>query len=186
MYAPAMPVAFGPAILIRTTTMSDEELDSMLPTDGFDVHDRSSRYDPTRKRSQNSKPASAGPARERVGKFVMWESESGKVFGKQSPAGETSAIVPQPTINDSQCHDGQHSGVITFSEAGSAVSGTTLDRSSVSILFPWQISNLNTLSIHKLQGYFQQQWETVAKWTQSMHLGLKGCLSLFTRRSQSS
>lgn len=82
----AMPTAFGTDISSRNAPLSDEELDLMLPSEGYKVLDPPPGYAPIRTpaRKLMSTPApitsTAG-----FGGFMMQEPENARAMGKQLP-----------------------------------------------------------------------------------------------------
>ncbi|MCJ1446259.1 MAG: hypothetical protein MMC23_006764 [Stictis urceolatum] len=83
---PVMPVAFGTDLSSRNAPLSDEELDMMLPSEGYKILDPPPGYEPIRTpaRKLTSTPApiasSAG-----YGGFMMQEPEDPRAMGKQLP-----------------------------------------------------------------------------------------------------
>ena len=81
-----MPTTFGTDISSRNAPLSDEELDMMLPSEGYKVLDPPPGYAPIRTpaRKLMSTPApvvgSSG-----IGGFMMQEPESARAMGKQLP-----------------------------------------------------------------------------------------------------
>ncbi|TVY19128.1 U2 snRNP component prp10 [Lachnellula arida] len=80
---PVMPTAFGTDISARNAPLSDEELDMMLPTEGYKILEPPPGYAPIRTVSQKlmATPAAAGG----VGGFMMQDPESQRSMGKQLP-----------------------------------------------------------------------------------------------------
>lgn len=78
-----VPTAFGTDISQRNAPLSDEELDMMLPTEGYKILDPPPGYAPIRtagaKMMQTPTPAGG------YGGFMMQEPESGRTLGKQLP-----------------------------------------------------------------------------------------------------
>ncbi|KAH8676713.1 putative U2 snRNP component prp10 [Tricladium varicosporioides] len=85
MGGPVMPTAFGTDISMRNAPMSDEELDMMLPAEGYKILDPPPGYAPIRTVSQKmmATPVAGGAAG--FGGFMMQEPESGRTLGKQLP-----------------------------------------------------------------------------------------------------
>ncbi|CAG8974427.1 hypothetical protein HYALB_00004123 [Hymenoscyphus albidus] len=86
MGGPIMPTAFGTDISMRNAPLSDEELDMMLPTEGYKILDPPPGYAPIRAIAQKmmATPAPAGGA-SGFGGFMMQDPESGRALGKQLP-----------------------------------------------------------------------------------------------------
>jgi splicing factor 3B subunit 1 len=80
MGAPSMPTAFGTDISARNAPLSDEELDLMLPSEGYKVLEPPPGYAPIRTMAQKimATPAPSGG-------FTMQDPESGRALGKQLP-----------------------------------------------------------------------------------------------------
>ncbi|KAL6715909.1 U2 snRNP component prp10 [Lecanora helva] len=81
-----MPTTFGTDISSRNAPLSDEELDMMLPSEGYKVLDPPPGYAPIRTpaRKMMSTPAPMASA-SGIGGFMMQEPESAKSMGKQLP-----------------------------------------------------------------------------------------------------
>ena len=77
---PAMPTTFGTDISARNAPLSDEELDLMLPSDGYKILEPPPGYAPIRTVAQKVM-ATPVPA----GGFMMQDPESGRALGKQLP-----------------------------------------------------------------------------------------------------
>jgi len=77
-------IAFGTDISSRNAPLSDEELDLMLPSEGYKILDPPPGYEPLRVAARRVMatpvPASAG-----YGGFMMQEPESARALGKQLP-----------------------------------------------------------------------------------------------------
>ncbi|KZF25912.1 splicing factor 3B subunit 1 [Xylona heveae TC161] len=84
--APMLPTAFGTDISSRNAPLSDEELDLMLPSEGYKILDPPPGYEPIRTpaRKLMSTPAPMGGAGG-LGGFMMQEPESARMLGKQMP-----------------------------------------------------------------------------------------------------
>ncbi|RDW84994.1 ARM repeat-containing protein [Coleophoma cylindrospora] len=80
MGGPVMPTAFGTDISMRNAPLSDEELDMMLPSEGYKILEPPPGYAPIRAVAQKMM---ATPAP--TGGFMMQEPESGRALGKQLP-----------------------------------------------------------------------------------------------------
>ena len=80
------PVAFGTDISSRNAPLSDEELDLMLPSEGYKVLEPPPGYEPLRSFARNvaSTPTPAAAAAG-YGGFMFQEPESNKSMGKQLP-----------------------------------------------------------------------------------------------------
>lgn len=76
-------VAFGTDISARNAPLSDEDLDLMLPSEGYKILDPPPGYEPTRvaARRVTATPQSSGLA----GGFMMQEPENPRSMGKQLP-----------------------------------------------------------------------------------------------------
>ena len=83
---PIAPVAFGTDISARNAPLSDEELDLMLPSEGYKVLDPPPGYAPIRTpaRKLMSTPAPMASA-SGIGGFMMQEPENARAMGKQLP-----------------------------------------------------------------------------------------------------
>ncbi|KAL9126153.1 MAG: hypothetical protein Q9217_004749 [Psora testacea] len=81
-----MPTTFGTDISSRNAPLSDEELDMMLPSEGYKVLDPPPGYAPIRTpaRKSMSTPASVAGS-SGIGGFMMQEPESARAMGKQLP-----------------------------------------------------------------------------------------------------
>ncbi|KAI9668964.1 MAG: hypothetical protein M1829_005192 [Trizodia sp. TS-e1964] len=81
-----IPTAFGTDISARNAPLSDEELDLMLPSEGYKILEPPPGYAPIRTpaRKMMSTPAPAAGA-SGFGGFMMQEPESGRAMGKQLP-----------------------------------------------------------------------------------------------------
>jgi splicing factor 3B subunit 1 len=81
MGGPVMPTAFGTDISMRNAPLSDEELDMMLPSEGYKILEPPPGYAPIRKIAQKliATPAPTG------GGFMMQDPDSGRSIGKQLP-----------------------------------------------------------------------------------------------------
>jgi splicing factor 3B subunit 1 len=75
-----MPTTFGTDISMRNAPLSDEELDMMLPSEGYKILEPPPGYAPIRAISQKIM-ATPVPS----GGFMMQEPESGRALGKQLP-----------------------------------------------------------------------------------------------------
>jgi splicing factor 3B subunit 1 len=80
MGGPVMPTTFGTDISMRNAPLSDEELDMMLPSEGYKILEPPPGYAPIRAISQKIM-ATPVPS----GGFMMQEPESGRALGKQLP-----------------------------------------------------------------------------------------------------
>ena len=80
MGGPVMPTAFGTDVSMRNAPLSDEELDLMLPSEGYKILDPPPGYAPIRTVSQKlmATPAPASG-------FTMQDPDSGRALGKQLP-----------------------------------------------------------------------------------------------------
>ncbi len=83
---PIAPVAFGTDISGRNAPLSDEELDLMLPSEGYKILEPPPGYAPIRTpaRKLMSTPAPIASA-SGIGGFMMQEPENARVLGKQLP-----------------------------------------------------------------------------------------------------
>lgn len=81
-----MPTTFGTDISTRNAPLSDEELDVMLPSEGYKVLDPPPGYAPIRTpaRKLMSTPAPVASA-SGIGGFMMQEPENARAMGKQLP-----------------------------------------------------------------------------------------------------
>lgn len=83
MGVPVMPTAFGTDISMRNAPLSDEELDMMLPSEGYKILEPPPGYAPIRTIARNIIATSA-PATG-LGGFMMQDPESGRALAKQLP-----------------------------------------------------------------------------------------------------
>ena len=81
-----MPTTFGTDISSRNAPLSDEELDMMLPSEGYKVLDPPPGYAPIRTpaRKLMSTPAPVSSSNG-IGGFMMQEPENARAMGKQLP-----------------------------------------------------------------------------------------------------
>lgn len=77
---PSIPTTFGTDISSRNAPLSDEELNEMLPSEGYKILDPPPGYAPIRAPTHK---VTATPAH--AGGFMMQEPESGRALGKQLP-----------------------------------------------------------------------------------------------------
>ncbi|KAH6709647.1 armadillo-type protein [Leptodontidium sp. MPI-SDFR-AT-0119] len=86
MGGPVMPSAFGTDISMRNAWLSDEELDLMLPSEGYKVLEPPPGYAPIRTAAQKlmATPAPAGGSAG-FGGFMMQDPDSARTSGKQLP-----------------------------------------------------------------------------------------------------
>ncbi|KKZ63499.1 hypothetical protein EMCG_02230 [[Emmonsia] crescens] len=84
--APVTPLAFGTDISSRNAPLSDEELDLMLPSEGYKILEPPPGYAPIRTpaRKLTSTPAPI-PSTSGFGGFMMQEPENARAMGKQLP-----------------------------------------------------------------------------------------------------
>lgn len=86
MGGPVMPSTFGTDISMRNAWLSDEELDMMLPTEGYKILEPPPGYAPIRTAAQKLMatpvPASGSGG---FGGFMMQEPDSARTSGKQLP-----------------------------------------------------------------------------------------------------
>ncbi|CCU76088.1 U2 snRNP component prp10, partial [Blumeria hordei DH14] len=84
MGGPVLPTTFGTDISMRNAPLSDEDLDIMLPSEGYKILDPPPGYAPIRIASQKimSTPTPAAG----YGGFIMQEPESGRNTGKSLPS----------------------------------------------------------------------------------------------------
>ena len=83
---PMVPTSFGTDISSRNAPLSDEELDMMLPSEGYKILDPPPGYAPIRTpaRKLMSTPAPTANA-SGIGGFMMQEPENARAMGKQLP-----------------------------------------------------------------------------------------------------
>ena len=81
-----MPTTFGTDISSRNAPLSDEELDMMLPSEGYKILDPPPGYAPIRtpQRKLISTPAPTASS-SGIGGFMMQEPENARAMGKQLP-----------------------------------------------------------------------------------------------------
>lgn len=82
---PAIPTAFGTDISARNAPLSDEELDLMLPTEGYKILDPPPGYEPIRTAAHKLMQTPVAGGVSGLGGFMMQEPESGRALGKQLP-----------------------------------------------------------------------------------------------------
>jgi len=78
-----MPTSFGTDISARNAYLSDEELDAMLPSEGYKILDPPPGYEPIR--AAGAKMMQTPVQSSGYGGFMMQEPESGRTLGKQMP-----------------------------------------------------------------------------------------------------
>ena len=78
------PVSFGTDIG-RSAYWSDEDLDAMLPSEGYTVLEPPPGYEPVRTAARKAIAASVPSSANGVGGFMMQEPESARSIGKQLP-----------------------------------------------------------------------------------------------------
>ncbi|ODH53728.1 hypothetical protein GX48_00146 [Paracoccidioides brasiliensis] len=84
--APVVQPAFGTDISGRNTPLSDEELDLMLPSEGYKILEPPPGYAPIRTLARKLMSAPAPmPSVSGFGGFMMQEPENARVMGKQLP-----------------------------------------------------------------------------------------------------
>ncbi|KAL4966051.1 U2 snRNP complex subunit HSH155, partial [Aspergillus stella-maris] len=84
--APLMPTSFGTDISGRNAPLSDEELDMMLPSEGYKILEPPPGYAPIRTPARKLMATPAPVASSTgVGGFMMQEPESARSLGKQLP-----------------------------------------------------------------------------------------------------
>ena len=83
---PMVPTSFGTDISSRNAPLSDEELDMMLPSEGYKILDPPAGYAPIRTPARKliSTPAPIASA-SGIGGFMMQEPENARAMGKQLP-----------------------------------------------------------------------------------------------------
>jgi len=79
---PSIPTAFGTDISMRNAPLSDEDLDMMLPSEGYKILDPPPGYAPIRTAAQR---IMATPASSTFGGFMIQDPDSGRALGKQLP-----------------------------------------------------------------------------------------------------
>ncbi|KAN0071126.1 Armadillo-type fold [Elaphomyces granulatus] len=86
MGGPVIPTTFGTDISGRNAPLSDEELDFMLPSEGYEILEPPPGYEPIRTpaRKLMSTPAPM-PSASGFGGFMMQEPENARALGKQLP-----------------------------------------------------------------------------------------------------
>lgn len=78
-----LPTAFGTDISNRNMPLSDEDLDMMLPSEGYRILEPPGSYMPLRTAAQKLMATPAPSAG--YGGFMMQEPDSGRIIGKQLP-----------------------------------------------------------------------------------------------------
>ncbi|RMZ79237.1 hypothetical protein DV737_g3490, partial [Chaetothyriales sp. CBS 132003] len=81
----AAVVSFGTDISSRNAPWSDEELDAMLPTEGYTVLEPPPGYEPLKPQARRAMAAAAAPSTSSIGGFMMQEPENPRLLGKQLP-----------------------------------------------------------------------------------------------------
>ncbi|KAI9860664.1 MAG: U2 snRNP component prp10 [Vezdaea acicularis] len=116
---PAMPTAFGTDISSRNAPLSDEELDLMLPSEGFKILDPPPGYAPIRTpaRKLMATPAASAAG---FGGFMMQESETPRL-GKQLPTeipgvGDLQFFKAEDMTYFGKLVDGQDENTLTVEE----------------------------------------------------------------------
>ena len=77
--------AFGTDISARNAPLSDEELDMMLPSDGYKILEPPPGYEPIRNYAKRAQVPSATSSTGTIGGFMMQEPENPRSMGKQLP-----------------------------------------------------------------------------------------------------
>ncbi|KAK5086882.1 U2 snRNP component prp10 [Lithohypha guttulata] len=80
----SLPV-FGTDISSRNAALSDEELDAMLPSEGYKVLEPPPGYEPIRNYAKRAAVPLASASTGTIGGFMMQEPESARSMGKQLP-----------------------------------------------------------------------------------------------------
>lgn len=84
--APQVMPTFGTDISSRNAPLSDEELDSMLPSEGYKILEPPPGYEPVRAYARRAQiPNSASNSTSALGGFMMQEPENPRSMGKQLP-----------------------------------------------------------------------------------------------------
>jgi splicing factor 3B subunit 1 len=81
----SIPTTFGTDISMRNAPLSDEELDMMLPTEGYKILDPPPGYAPIRAISQKLMATPVASSGSGFGGFMMQDPDSGRALGKQLP-----------------------------------------------------------------------------------------------------
>jgi len=82
---PSIPTTFGTDISMRNAPLSDEELDMMLPTEGYKVLEPPPGYAPIRTIAQKLMATPVASGASGFGGFMMQDPDSGRALGKQLP-----------------------------------------------------------------------------------------------------
>ncbi|KAK5936645.1 U2 snRNP component prp10 [Knufia obscura] len=77
--------AFGTDISSRNAPLSDEELDMMLPSEGYKILEPPPGYEPIRNYAKRAQVPSAASSSGTIGGFMMQEPENPRSMGKQLP-----------------------------------------------------------------------------------------------------
>lgn len=80
-----MPTTFGTDITMRNAPLSDEELDMMLPTEGYKILDPPPGYAPIRTMAHKLMQTPVASGTSGYGGFMMQDPDSGRALGKQLP-----------------------------------------------------------------------------------------------------
>ncbi|RMZ92739.1 hypothetical protein DV736_g36, partial [Chaetothyriales sp. CBS 134916] len=78
-------VSFGTDITSRNAPWSDEELDAMLPSEGYTILEPPPGYEPLKPQARRAMAAAAAPSTSSIGGFMMQEPENARSLGKQLP-----------------------------------------------------------------------------------------------------
>lgn len=81
---PTLPV-FGTDISSRNAPLSDEELDAMLPSEGYKILEPPPGYEPIRNYAKRAAVPATATSSGTIGGFMMQESENPRSMGKQLP-----------------------------------------------------------------------------------------------------
>lgn len=120
--APVMPTSFGTDISNRNAPLTDEELDMMLPSEGYKILEPPPGYapirTPARKLMATPAPVSTSAG---VGGFMMQEPESARVLGKQLPTdipgvGDLQFFKPEDMAYFGKLMDGGDESVMSVEE----------------------------------------------------------------------
>ena len=85
MGGPVIPTTFGTDVSARNAPLSDEQLDEMLPSEGYKILEPPPGYAPIRTIAQKAIAAATPAGASGFGGFMMQEPDSGRTLGKQLP-----------------------------------------------------------------------------------------------------
>lgn len=116
---PHMPLTFGHGD--RNAALSDEELDEMLPSEGYKILDPPAGYAPIRTPARKLMSTPAPMSSTGIGGFMMQEPENARSLGKQMPAdipgvGDLQFFKPEDMAYFGKLVDGGDENAMTVEE----------------------------------------------------------------------